>query len=84
MSDSLSRAATLVTQELRAQNEACIDVVSFGVGEMTNAIVASSYRRIKVGLAALGYSPNSFVAECEARTTPRFVYDHGLDIREDA
>ena len=78
MNDNLSRAASLVVSELKQSSDACVEAAYWGAGECGKDIWQGTKRRMLEGLASLGFTPQNFVDECKARTSPRFVYDMGF------
>jgi len=74
-SDKLSRAASLVRREILGGQQCDHDIAIFHAPRECGTVMWSGVkRRVREGLAELGYTPEQFVRECEERTSAKFVY----------
>lgn len=81
--DSLSRLVSEIAREMRCFGNASDDLRAFGApSECGGLVLKGTRRRLTEILAKYNQTPDSFYSLLANRTSARFVYVSGLDIRQ--
>lgn len=82
MTDTFSRVCTMVRSMVIDNGECHADVVAWSAPSECHGLVQRSFdHRLDSALAAFSYDRESFVAELRKRTSDKFVYFSGMDVR---